>query len=149
MINSTKQSDHGNNLKNIFTLFFFCGCMSSVPIEGARSPCRHYYFFALCILGRALSRQPYCSIVLTEGERGYEGDSRNQSAIGKELAVICMYLCVVNILGACFSFADYQNQLRCVVERTGKSDGAWQAVSIWKQLIIQGTALLKCFNYTF
>lgn len=57
-----------------------------------------------------------------------------------------MYSCVGNILGACFSFADYQNQLRCDVERTGKSDDAWQALSIWKQPIMQGIALLKCFD---
>lgn len=41
---------------------------------------------SLGILGRALSRQPYCSIVLTEGERGDEGDSGNQSANGKDSA---------------------------------------------------------------
>lgn len=52
---------------------------------------------ALGILGRALSRQPYCSIVLTEGERGDEGDSGTQSALGKDSArthiFVCLYKC--------------------------------------------------------
>lgn len=67
--------------------------MTSEPVEGVRSLRRHYYFVALCILGRALSRQPYCSIVLAEGERGYEGNSRNQSAVGRNKHLfVCIHV---------------------------------------------------------